>query len=112
MTWITSTSPRHWRWSWNGSRNGWAARKNLICGVLRNEELENRPVGGWHSSARCQFPDLPGPDCQLNYPTFIQFAWFLGLFIPGAILFTTYWLVRRPDPDHRRSSFLGVFVVL
>ncbi|MGD0610985.1 MAG: hypothetical protein ABSB41_05675 [Anaerolineales bacterium] len=50
--------------------------------------------------------------CELNYPVFIQFVWFLGLFIPGAILFTTYWLVRRPVPDHRRSSVLGVFLVL
>lgn len=50
--------------------------------------------------------------CELNYPAFVQFAWFLGLFIPGAALFTIYWLVRRPAPDYRRSSFLGVFLVL
>jgi len=50
--------------------------------------------------------------CKLNYPTFIQFIWFLGLFFPGVVLFTTYWLVRRPVPDHRRSSFLGVFLVI
>ena len=50
--------------------------------------------------------------CKLNDPTFIQFTGFLALFTPGAVLFTLYWLVRRPDPDHRRSPFLGVFLVL
>lgn len=50
--------------------------------------------------------------CKLNYPTFVQFAWFLGLFLAGAILFTSYWLVRRPLPDHRRSTSLSVFLML
>jgi MFS family permease len=50
--------------------------------------------------------------CQLTAPNFVQFIWFLALFSPGVVLFTIYWLVRRPDPDHRRSSFLGVFLVL
>lgn len=50
--------------------------------------------------------------CKLNYPPLVQFAWFLGLFLPGAILFTSYWLVRRPVPDHRRSSSLSIFLVV
>lgn len=69
------------------------------------------PAAVWHQFTTYQQAAFR-KTCQWNYPIFVQFAWFLGLFIPGAILFTTYWLVRRPDPDHRRSSFLGVFVVL
>jgi len=50
--------------------------------------------------------------CNLNAPAQIRFALFLGLLIPGILLFTAYWLLLPPQVKVRRGTLLGAFLIL
>ena len=50
--------------------------------------------------------------CQLDYPIFTQFGYFLLLFVPGIISFSTYWLITRPQVKNRRAGQLRGFLLL
>jgi hypothetical protein len=50
--------------------------------------------------------------CQLDAAPQVQFTWFLVLFIPGILLFTTYWLFTRPAVKVRRGGMLAGFMFL
>jgi hypothetical protein len=49
--------------------------------------------------------------CQLNSSVLIQFGNFLLLFIPGIVLFSTYWLITRPRIKNRRIGQLSGFLL-
>ncbi len=49
--------------------------------------------------------------CQLNSSIVTQFGTFLILFIPGVILFSTYWLITRPRVKNRRIGQLSGFLL-
>jgi hypothetical protein len=49
--------------------------------------------------------------CQLDSPIIIQFGTFLLLFVPGIILFSTYWLITRPRIKNRRVGQLSGFLL-
>jgi hypothetical protein len=49
--------------------------------------------------------------CQLDSPILTQFGNFLLLFIPGIILFSTYWLITRPRIKNRRIGQLSGFLL-
>jgi hypothetical protein len=50
--------------------------------------------------------------CKLDSPLTAQFSGFLELFIPGIILFSTYWLLTRPRVKNRRAGQLSAFLLL
>ncbi|MGA2504889.1 MAG: hypothetical protein ABSG01_12435 [Anaerolineales bacterium] len=50
--------------------------------------------------------------CQLDFSIFTQFSSFLLLFIPGIILFSSYWLITRPRVKNRRAGQLSGFLLL
>jgi hypothetical protein len=50
--------------------------------------------------------------CQMDSPLTTQFSDFLVFFIPGIILFSTYWLLIRPRVKNRRAGQLSAFLVL
>lgn len=50
--------------------------------------------------------------CKLDSPLVAQFGDFLVFFIPGIILFSTYWLLIRPGVRNRRSGLLSAFLML
>jgi hypothetical protein len=51
--------------------------------------------------------------CKLDSALTVQFGDFLILFIPGIILFSTYWLLMRPRVKNRRAGQqLNVFLLL
>jgi hypothetical protein len=49
--------------------------------------------------------------CLLDSAVIIQFSTFLLLFIPGIILFSTYWLITRPRVKNRRAGQLSSFLL-
>lgn len=50
--------------------------------------------------------------CRLDSPLTTQFSNFLFLFIPGIILFSSYWLSSRPRIKKRRAGQLSMFLLL
>jgi ABC-type dipeptide/oligopeptide/nickel transport system permease component len=50
--------------------------------------------------------------CKLDSPLTTQFSDFLLLFIPGIILFSSYWLSSRPRVKKRRPGQLSVFLLV
>jgi len=52
----------------------------------------------------CKFKSDPHP--------LVQFTSFLSLFIPGIILFSSYWFITRPAINSRRGAMLNVFLVM
>jgi len=50
--------------------------------------------------------------CKLESPLASQFSYFLMLFIPGIILFPTYWLSMRPRIMTNRAGQLSTFLLL
>jgi hypothetical protein len=52
--------------------------------------------------------------CHMDSPLVAQFSLFLGLFIPGVILFSAYWLLTRSKVKdrHRRRPDVFLLVVM
>jgi len=50
--------------------------------------------------------------CKFDSSILVQFIYFLLLFVPGIILFTSYWLISRPAVKSRRGGMLGAFIIL
>jgi len=50
--------------------------------------------------------------CKFDSPVLVQFTLFLLLFVPGIVLFSAYWLVRRPAVKTRRGGMLSAFLIL
>jgi hypothetical protein len=50
--------------------------------------------------------------CKLDSPLTTQFGDFLGLFIPGIILFSAYWLWIQPRVKNQHNGQLSVFHLL
>jgi hypothetical protein len=50
--------------------------------------------------------------CLLDSPITTQFKTFLLLFIPGIILFSSYWLLTRPAGKSRHTGQVSVFLLV
>jgi hypothetical protein len=50
--------------------------------------------------------------CEFDSPVFVQFKYFLLLFVPGMVLFSAYWLITRPTVKIRRIGMLNTFIIL
>jgi hypothetical protein len=69
------------------------------------------PASTWKLFTAEHLTDLV-QTCRLDAPITVQFGAFLGLFLPGIILFSFYWLYTAPAVQHKRGAQLSVFMFL